>query len=226
MKNNHSLVWFQSGIGHDLFMRERDALDVFLADNICDRVLQLGAPSFWDNFPKFHYIHYDDDYNFPVPGHNICGDYKNIGILTECVDVVVVPHLQELREDFKSVIPEIMRVLKPGGSVVVFGFNPLSLWGMQRILGLGKVVPWCNKFFNAGTVIKSFEDNDFYFAGRENVYRGFYSDYSLIYKTNTHMSRFNLSTMGAVYKLVFQKRISTMTLNTEKSKYYTLPSGV
>jgi hypothetical protein len=68
MKNNHSLVWFQSGIGHDLFMRERDALDVFLADNICDRVLQLGAPSFWDNFPKFHYIHYDDDYNFPVPG--------------------------------------------------------------------------------------------------------------------------------------------------------------
>ncbi|MBE0621050.1 MAG: SAM-dependent methyltransferase, partial [Burkholderiales bacterium] len=39
------------------------------------------------------------------------------------------------------------RVLMPDGQIVISGFNPLSLWGIKRALGLGRhEYPWCGRF--------------------------------------------------------------------------------
>jgi hypothetical protein len=35
----------------------------------------------------------------------------------------------------------------PDGQIVISGFNPLSLWGLKRTLGLGRdEFPWCGRF--------------------------------------------------------------------------------
>ncbi len=225
MSSQHPLIWFQDGIGHEILLREIAAIDRHVSSYGCKRLLQLGGPSFWDVFPKFHYVHYDESLNFSIPGHNICGDFTQLGMLSDCVDTVVVPHLQEIMTDFPKVLPEIMRVLRYEGTVVVFGFNPLSLWGMQRILGFSNIVPWCSRFYSAGTLIKKFEDNDFVYIARQDLYPGIHSKFSLVHKASNFLENFNILSMGAVYCLVFKKQASTMTLNTEKSKYYSIPTG-
>ena len=161
IEKKHPFNWFLSGIGAQLYAREMSALNVVLEQSHEGRVLQLSGPPLIRSFSKFHYIHYDDGLNFPSVGHNVCGQFDKIGILGECIDLVVVPHLHELLPNFVATIPEIYRVLNNEGSVVVFGFNPFSIWGSQRILGLGDVVPWCHKFYNANTVIKKLINNLF-----------------------------------------------------------------
>ncbi|MBT4804178.1 MAG: hypothetical protein HON78_04180 [Legionellales bacterium] len=216
-EKKHPFNWFLSGIGAELYARETSELSVMLERFSEGRVLQLSGPPLIKSFSKFHYIHYDQDLNFPCVGHNVCGQFDKIGILGECVDLVVVPHLHELLPDFVTTIPEIHRVLNNEGSVVVFGFNPYSIWGSQRVLGIGDVVPWCDKFYNANAVIKRFEDADFSFLGRKNIFTSFYSQRAIIYNKLNVFDKLGCSAFGAAYMLVFKKRTSTMTLNTERN---------
>jgi hypothetical protein len=37
-------------------------------------------------------------------------------------------------------------VLMPEGSIVISGFNPLSLWGVRRTLDMHREYPWCGRF--------------------------------------------------------------------------------
>ena len=221
-----SRLWFQRGIGQELHKREIAATDRTVNSMSVERLLQLSGLPFWDYFPRFHYLHYDLAKSPPIPGHNIIGDFSSLGILADTIDVVVVPHLHEVYSDFDKVLAEIMRVLRYDGIVIFFGFNPLSLWGMQRILGFNHVVPWCSKFYSAGTVIKKFEDFDFTYIERENLYPGFYSNVLAMHRLCYFLEEYNVSSMGAVYKLVFKKSFSTMTLNTEKNKFYHHPSSI
>ncbi|MEJ2742575.1 MAG: methyltransferase domain-containing protein [Gammaproteobacteria bacterium] len=48
-------------------------------------------------------------------------------LLHHCLDTEMNPH---------SVLREACRVLMPGGSIVIAGFNPWSLWGLWRVITL------------------------------------------------------------------------------------------
>jgi SAM-dependent methyltransferase len=48
-----------------------------------------------------------------------------------------MPHTLELADDPHATLAEVARVLRPEGRVVIVGFNPASLWGLQQWLGRG-----------------------------------------------------------------------------------------
>jgi len=48
------------------------------------------------------------------------------------VDAVVLHHALDCAEDSRATVREIYRVLRPGGRLLVCGFNPYSLWGLRR----------------------------------------------------------------------------------------------
>lgn len=54
-------------------------------------------------------------------------------ILSDCIDVVVLPHTLDFSADPRQVLREVERILIPEGRVVISGFNPLSLWGARRV---------------------------------------------------------------------------------------------
>ena len=51
------------------------------------------------------------------------------------MDALLVHHLLEGAEDPRTAVREIARVLRPGGRLVVCGFNPASVWGLRTLLG-------------------------------------------------------------------------------------------
>lgn len=69
------------------------------------------------------------------------------------VDVLLLPHTLDFCDDPHQVLRETSRVLRPEGHVVIFGFNPVSLWGLRRLLtGRPRPVPWCGKFFRPARI--------------------------------------------------------------------------
>ena len=185
-----------------------DLLQVMPAGN----VLQLGGPPLIRTFSKFNFVHYDNEVNFPSLGYDVCGDFDNLALVPESFDIVVSYHLHELYPDFEAIFAESRKVLKNEGLLVVFGFNPASLWGVQRLLGVGDVVSWCDKFYNSKNISAVLRDLDFTYVTKESDGYGFYSSSKLIYNNFDFLKKLDIKNFGAFYMLVFKKRSATLTL--------------
>lgn len=71
----------------------------------------------------------------------------HLPLASQSIDLLVLPHVLEFSEQPHQILREAERVLMPEGTIVISGFNPLSLWGANRALGIEKHdYPWCGKF--------------------------------------------------------------------------------
>ncbi|MGD8710629.1 MAG: methyltransferase domain-containing protein, partial [Ectothiorhodospiraceae bacterium] len=66
----------------------------------------------------------------------------------ESMDVVILIHQLEFSEQPHHILREAERVLRPEGHLIVLGFNPLSVWGMRRLLAgpRGGRPPWSGRY--------------------------------------------------------------------------------
>lgn len=67
---------------------------------------------------------------------------------TGSIDLVLLPHILEFSTHPHQILREVERVLRPEGSVIISGFNPLSLWGVRRALGQKTEYPWRGNFIS------------------------------------------------------------------------------
>jgi len=78
---------------------------------------------------------------------DLVADSGALPLATGSVDLVVLPHVLEFSPHPHRILREAARVLMPDGQIVISGFNPLSLWGLKRALGLDRrEYPWCGRF--------------------------------------------------------------------------------
>ena len=75
----------------------------------------------------------------------------SLPIDSHAVDVVVLPHVLEFEPHPHDALREASRVLVPEGSLLVLGFNPVSVVGLRRVLKFRSAdAPWCGTWFGAG----------------------------------------------------------------------------
>jgi SAM-dependent methyltransferase len=68
----------------------------------------------------------------------------------DCIDVLVLMHALEFAADPHRVLREAERVLIPEGRLIIVGFNPVSFYGLWRLLLRGRDrAPWCGRFYPA-----------------------------------------------------------------------------
>lgn len=71
-------------------------------------------------------------------GISLVCDPAHLALAPASVDVVMLPHTLELHEMPHQVLREAERVLVGEGRLLVFGFNPVSLWGVRRLASRGR----------------------------------------------------------------------------------------
>jgi SAM-dependent methyltransferase len=94
-------------------------------------LLQLGGSVHYDLLeasPIEHKIYFSTEDNA-----TIVGKFDELPFLQNSIDLVVIPHTLEFAKKPKKILSEVYHVLITGGSVLVIGFNPFSLWGLMHL---------------------------------------------------------------------------------------------
>jgi len=135
--------WIATPQGGYVLAREQDYFDRTVNDIFGFNATQLGLPE--QDFLR----------NSRMPLRFTAGNQHGNDVRLACtelpfasdsLDLVLMPHVLEFSENPHQTLREVSRVLMPEGSIIISGFNPLSLWGMKRALGRRQGYPWCGRF--------------------------------------------------------------------------------
>jgi len=146
---------------------------------------------------------------------DIIGELDDLPILEHSVDVCLLSHALEFSLDPHHVIREANRVIIPNGYLIITGFNPLSLAGLNRAIPYRrKQNPWNEHFFSPMRVkdwlhLMGFEiltDERFLHSSLA----GTMSEHVLAKVWRKFASNY-LTSLGSVYIIIAKKRVLPLT---------------
>ena len=135
--------WYARENGRYLLDTTRNALTPLLDTAFGYHILQLGLtrgqPLFQDS-PINHRIYANIQSG---PDINLFCDPQELPLASDSVDAVIAHHSLEFNDNPHQVLREIQRVLTPQGQLLLIGFNPYSLHGINTYLrGLSAKSVW------------------------------------------------------------------------------------
>ncbi len=142
MKSYHAIRqwnhWTQAFLGVELLEIEKRLLSKLLLQSYSKHAVLIGVPgqnSLLQNSSTSSQLlitplrsKKDNNIQF------IEGDWNELPFYSGSVDLVILPHSLEHIDNPHQALAEACRIVKPEGSIIIFGFNPYSLWGMQALL--------------------------------------------------------------------------------------------
>jgi len=148
-------------------------------------------------------------------GGDIVADIDDLPLLEHSIDVCLLSHALEFSLDPHHVIREANRVLIPNGYLVITGFNPMSLAGLNRLLPYRrKQVPWSEHFFTPMRIKDWLHLMGFEIMADE---RCLHSSLSGNLNTSSiaigwqRLAQKYLKPLGSVYIIVAKKRVHPLT---------------
>ena len=156
----HALrTWYASELGRRLIAAEMRVIDPLLETLFGYHLLYIGCCAdsrLLETSPISHRITLGLGGTAPgaeeSPG--LVSDPDALALQNDSIDVLVLHHELEFAEDSRAVLREAVRVLRPGGHIILIAFNPLSLWGVKRLVlacwpyrkESARLPPWQGKF--------------------------------------------------------------------------------
>jgi SAM-dependent methyltransferase len=144
-------AWYEGRPGSWLSAAERQLLQMLLPDLFGYHLLQLGIPDDqdWLSGSRInHHILLDVGESLTNGMAGLCAEADRLPLASESVDVAVLPHTLDFHSRPHEILREIDRVLIPEGHAVILAFNPLSLWGLTRVLlGWRGRMPWRGQYY-------------------------------------------------------------------------------
>ncbi|MDG2141586.1 MAG: class I SAM-dependent methyltransferase [Gammaproteobacteria bacterium] len=139
--------WYSSSMGLKVFNAEKRKVQQIIAGLVGFNALQLGLDN---NFQLIDMSSAANKIMFcpnwrdgnKTPVANI----EELPLATESIDIIVIYHALDFTPDSHKLLREATRVLKSGGSLIIVGFNPLSLWGLVRSMTRKREIPWSGRF--------------------------------------------------------------------------------
>ena len=128
--------WLASAYGQSCLAAEKPHVDRALRQISGPRVLQIGD-TFDDyslcalDFPQLIKVNHDL-IAAPKSVSTIIADAAFLPFDAGCLSTVVLPHVLEGHQLPHQVLREVHRVLMPEGHLILTGFNPASMLGLQR----------------------------------------------------------------------------------------------
>lgn len=138
--------WFDTGLGAELLRAERASLVPWHGRLFGQQVLQLGCAdgiSLLQDTPAALKISFSPAWNRERPAP--VADNAALPLESDSMDTVLVHHALDFAPDGHRLLREAARVTAPGGRLLLIGFNPLSLWGLGRLMRRRRE-PWNGRF--------------------------------------------------------------------------------
>jgi len=150
-------IWYRTILGENLAAREAELLAETLPNLFGYHLLQLGRLREEDWLASSRVSHCAVmDFHPPCAqeeDNRFFGLPDALPIVSDSMDVLVLPHTLEFSQRPHAILREAERVLIPEGHLVLLVFNPRSLWVIWRwLFGWRGKIPWCGKFLSTTRV--------------------------------------------------------------------------
>ena len=211
-------AWFLTGLGQSLVHTEREHIGQVLPGLFGYHILQVGSLAGLDYLASTRISHkitlLIDAREYGTSDCIYCS-CESLPVASECIDVVVLPHLLEFASSPHQVLREVERILIGEGHVVIIGFNPWSLWGLWRVLlRWWDTAPWCGRFLAVPRIKDWLSLLDFEIVRTERLfYRPPLHNQKVMDKLMfmERLGRFCWHYLGGVYVIVAKKRVIPLT---------------
>lgn len=141
--------WYQTPQGLAVLEAEKAIAKPIISRLFGYHILQVGqyeAVSFIEDSPVSHKIIFAPNWSTGVK--YAVADNEELPLATDTIDVVVVHHALDFTRDSHQLLREVTRVLRPGGQMLIIGFNPMSYWGLWRLFKRKNQIPWRGRFIS------------------------------------------------------------------------------
>lgn len=142
-------TWFSSSQGHYILEWEKERAGRIVEDIFGFYAIQYGLPD-------INYLEKNRISNRYCISTHFSNSSKSQGLIADpmfwpfpesSIDLVMLPHLLEFHACPRYILQEVARILRPEGQLVIIGFNPYSLWGLQsRFSTHRKPSPWNGRY--------------------------------------------------------------------------------
>ncbi|MFO1435983.1 MAG: methyltransferase domain-containing protein [Gammaproteobacteria bacterium] len=148
-------AWFDTDLGRTLLAAVLHRLGTLLPTLFGYHVLQLGLfrdkPLLLASRISHQIVTNIDTSRVTRGEHALLCAPDALPIAADSVDVMLLPFVLEFEANPHEVLREAERVLIAEGHVVIVGFNPVSCWGVWRMLSSWRdVTPWNGRFLRLG----------------------------------------------------------------------------
>jgi|TARA_B110000914_G_scaffold201193_1_gene193333 SAM-dependent methyltransferase len=145
--------WFQSPQGEAVLRAEKEAVHRALEKLFGYHILQLGFSeehSLIEQSPVGHKIIFSP--SLRAGSTRAVASNEALPLINDSIDIVVIHHALDFAANSHRVLREATRVLRPGGHMLILGFNPYSCWGFWKLFKRKRNIPWRGKFISKGRV--------------------------------------------------------------------------
>lgn len=209
--------WFLTEHGKALCRAEAVVLAQILPQYFGYHLLQIGGPVLNDiikDTPIRHHTYCSDRILSGFNGDYVQSDLIELALLPESVDVVIMPHSLEFHQNPETLLAQAYLSLMPEGHLIVIGFNPLSLWGVGKLLGDHQQMPWQSYFYRCSKLTKILQQLGCDIVQQTSVlYRPPVNDSKLFQRLlfMEAVGQLLWPSCGAAYIIVARKRVATLT---------------
>lgn len=150
---SHIGQWFQSPQGAEVLRAERALVAPIINRLFGYHILQVGCSeeySLIGDSPVGHKIIFAPSYR--SGSNNAVANNEELPLANDSIDVIVLHHALDFTDDSHKLLREVTRVLRPGGQMLIIGFNPYSLWGLCKLFKRKVNIPWRGRFISRGRV--------------------------------------------------------------------------
>ncbi len=148
--------WYRSALGTELIDYERKLIARGISGRFGSSMVQLDSGFHEALFEKRLFgsgvivSQLENRALCPV----VCARPESLPFQPESLDMLLMHHTLDICENPYQAVREAAIALKPGGLLIILGFNPYSLWGIRAMIqgrkrGLGI---WNSRFIRAGRV--------------------------------------------------------------------------